>query len=160
MAITTGIGRKFLEELPVGTHKLVDGTPDTIKLAVYGPNANIGPATDVYTTVGEVSGGGYTAGGVAVPLSLVGRLGSSRVDGFQFTQGSYLQPTNNTDVPFAGAGAARGVLLYNATRSNRTIFVMDFGSNFVPAVGMRFNWALGDVAVWRDVLIPLTGASF
>lgn len=161
MAIITGIGRKFLEELALGTHVLVEGTPtDTIKLAVYGPDASLSPSTDTYTTTKEVTGGGYTAGGVAVPLTLVGRSGSSRAGGVQFNDGSYLQPTSNTDVPFANNGAARGILLYNVTRNNRTIFVMDLESNFVPTVGMRFNWAVADVVNWIDVLIPLIGVSF
>ncbi len=160
MAITTGVGRKFLEELALGTHVLTEGTPDTIKLAVYGPNATLSPSTDAYTTSGEVTGGGYTAGGVAVPLTLVGRSGSVRAGGAQFAEGSYLQPTSNTDIPFANSGAARGVLLYNVTRSNRTIFVIDLESNFVPTIGMRFNWAVADVVNWPDVLIPLIGVSF
>lgn len=161
MAIITGVGRKFLEELALGTHVLVEGTPtDTIKVAVYGPNAVIGPDTDVYTTTGEVSGGGYSAGGVAVPLTLTGISGSSRSTGVQFAEGSYLQPTDNTDIPFANSGAARGILLYNATRSNRTIFVMDLEASFVPTVGMKFNWAVADVVSWTDVLIPLIGVSF
>ena len=161
MAIITGIGLKFLEELPLGTHKLVEGSPtDTIKLAIYGPNAILSPSTDVYTTVGEVTGGGYSAGGVAVPLTLVGVSGSARAGGVQFSDGSYLQPTNNTNVPFAGSGAARGALLYNATQSNRTIFVLDLEATFVPLVGMRFNWAVADVVNFTDVLVPLIGVSF
>jgi len=161
MAIITGIGLKFLEELPLGTHKLVEGSPtDTIKLAIYGPNATLSPSTDAYTTAGEVTGGGYSAGGVAVPMTLVGISGSARAGGVQFNDGSYLQPTNNTNVPFAGSGAARGALLYNATQNNRTIFVMDLEASFVPLVGMRFNWAVADVVNFTDVLIPLLGVSF
>ena len=161
MAIVTGVGRKFLEELALGTHVLVEGSPtDTIKLAIYGPNSILTPSTEVYTTSGEVSGGGYTAGGVAVPLTLVGRSGSARGDGAQFAEGSYLQPTNDTTVPFANSGAARGALLYNASKNNRTIFVLDLEANFVPTVGMKFNWAVGDVVSWTDVLIPLIGVSF
>jgi hypothetical protein len=160
VTIVTGIGEKFLEELPLGTHALTEGTPDTIKLAVYGPDASIGPDTDVYTTSQEVSGGGYSAGGVAVPLTLVGISGSARAGGVQFSEGAYLQPTSDTSVPFAASGAARGILLYNASQSNRTIFVLDLEANFIPSVGMKFNWAVADVVNWTDVLIPLIGASF
>jgi len=161
MTIITGVGRKFLEELALGTHVLVEGSPtDTVKMAVYGPDASLSPSTDAYTTVKEVTGGGYTAGGVAVPLTLTGRSGSARSTGVQFTEGSYLQPTNNTSVPFANNGAARGILLYNATRNNRTIFVMDLEASFVPTVGMQFNWGVSGVVNWTDVLIPLIGVSF
>lgn len=150
-----------MEELALGTHVLVEGAPtDTIKLAIYGPNSVLSPSTEVYLTGGEVTGGGYTAGGVAVPLTLVGRSGSSRADGVQFAEGSYLQPTSDTTVPFANNGAARGALLYNSSKNNRTIFVLDLEANYVPTVGMKFNWAVADVVNWPDVLIPLIGVSF
>lgn len=155
MAIVTGIGELFLEELFIGTHLL---EADIIKCALYGPNAAIGPTTDIYTTSGEVSGGGYTAGGVSLVLEVVGKTGSAQAGGTQFANGMYLQPTLDTSIPFTGA-ACRGILIYNTTRSNRNIFTLDFGQNLIPVTGVKLAWAIGNVTNWPDVLIPLVGRS-
>ncbi len=159
MTITTGVGELFLEEILMGTHTLDEGSPsDTVKCALYGPNASIGPTTDAYTATGEVSGGGYSAGGVSLVLEVVGKIGSDRSGGVQFANGAYIQPTLLTDITFSGA-ACRGVMVYNASQNNRNIFTLDFGQNLIPVTGVRINWALAGVANWTDVLIPLVGRS-
>lgn len=161
MAIITGVGELFLEEMLQGRHTLDEGSPsDTIRVALFGPNSSIGPTTEAYATTGlnEVSGGGYTAGGPTVVLEVVGKVGSARAGGAQFSNGAYIQPTLVTNITFTGA-AARGIMVYNVTQSNRNIFTLDFGQNLVPISGVQINWAIGDVAVWSDVLIPLVGRS-
>ena len=50
-------------------------------------------------------------------------------------------------------------MIYNTTVSNRNIFTLDFGQNLVPVVGVKINWALGNVVNFSDVLIPLIGRS-
>ena len=157
MAIKTGVGELFLEEMLLGKHTLDEGSPtDTVRCALYGPNASIGPTTDAYTVTGEVSGGGYSAGGPTLVLEVVGKTGSARAGGVQFADGAYIQPTLVTNITFTGA-AARGILIYNVTQGNRTIFTLDFGQNIVPVTGVQINWALGSVVNWSDVLIPLVG---
>jgi len=159
MAIKTGVGELFLEEILLGKHTLDEGSPtDTIRCALYGPDASIGPTTDSYTTTKEVSGGGYTAGGVTLVLEVVGKVGSARNGGVQFADGAYIQPTLVTNIPFTGA-ACRGILLYNASQNDRTIFTLDFGQNLIPVTGVRINWAIADVVNFSDVLIPLVGRS-
>lgn len=158
MSITTGIGKKFLEEVFIGTHILSEGTPDTIKCALYGANALLSPYVSVYTTVGEVSGGAYTAGGVAVPLTVVGAAGSSRDAGTQFAH-PYIQPTNDTEIIISGVGI-RGCMLYNASRSNRNIFTLDFGSIITPSYGIKLTWGLSGVTDFKQVLIPLVAKEF
>lgn len=159
MTITTGIGELFLEEILQGVHTLDEGSPsDTIMCALYGPNASIGPTTDAYTTDGEISGGGYSAAGVALVLEVVGKTGSDRAGGVQFDDGAYIQPTLVTNITFTGA-ACRGIMIYNSSQSNRNIFTLDFGQNLIPVTGVKINWAIGDVVNWSDVLIPLIGRS-
>ena len=51
----------FKKELYEGIHDL---TTDEIWIALYTANADLNEATTVYTTSGEVTGTGYTAGGV------------------------------------------------------------------------------------------------
>ncbi len=159
MTITTGVGKKFMEELPLGIHVLDEGSPsDVIKLALYGPNASLSSSNDAYTTDGEVSGGGYSAGGITITgLTIVGRSGSVRAGGVQFAD-PYIQPDDDATITIAGV-AVRGCMLYNSSKSNRNIFVMDFGSSFTPAVGVTIPWAIGDVVAFSQTLIPLLAAT-
>lgn len=159
MTITTGVGKKFLEELPLGIHVLSEGSPsDTIKLALYGPNASLSPNHDTYTTTGEVSGGGYSAGGITLSgLTIVGRSGSARSGGVQFAD-PYIQPDDDATITIAGV-AVRGCMMYNSSQGNRNIFTLDFGSSFTPAVGITIPWAIDDVAIFSETLIPLIGGA-
>ncbi len=156
MSILTGAGYKFLEELTLGTHVLSEGSPDTIKVALYGPSASISPALDQYTTTGEIAGGSYSAGGIAVPLTVVGRTGSARNGGVQFSEAAYIQPTSDLSLTISGVGI-RGLLMYNASKSNRTIFTLDFGSTFTPSTGLSIPWGVGNVTSFDEVLIPIFG---
>ncbi len=123
MGIETGIGKKFMEELPIGIHSLFEGTPDIIRAALFGPNATLSTGTDIYSTAGEVSGGGYTAGGILVPLTIVGKSGSVRNAAAQFTD-PYINPTDDATFTVAGVGV-RGLMLYNVSQANRNIFTLD-----------------------------------
>jgi len=155
MTIVTGTCKKFLEELPLGIHTLFEGTPDTIKVALYGPNAVLSPYSETYTSDGEVSGGGYTAGGQACPMTVVGATGSSRSGGMQFEH-PYIQPTSDLSITVAGVGV-RGFMIYNASQGNRAMFIGDFGEIKTPSTGILFSWAVADITQWGQVLIPLIG---
>ena len=109
--LTAGMCNSFKEELLKGIH---DFTVDTFKLALYVNSAVLGPDTTVYTTVGETSGGGYTAGGntltgVTVTLS----------------QGTAFVDFANTSWP-ASSFTARAALIYNASKANRAVAVYVF----------------------------------
>ena len=161
MAIITGIGKKFMEELPLCIHTLAEGSPssDVIKVALYGPNAILGPTIDTYTTTGEISGGGYSAGGdtLASDLLIVGASGSTRSDGAQFSD-PYINPAD--DITIAAVGVAvRGCVMYNSSQGNRNIFTLDFGELITPSVGILIPWGIDNVAVLSDALIPLIGNS-
>jgi len=158
MSITTGVGKKFMEELALGTHTLSEGSPtDTIKIALYGPNALIAPTVDTYTTSGECSGGGYSAGGDTLgdDLVIVGSSGSARTDGTQFEH-PYINPLEDVTITISGV-AVRGLMMYNASQSNRNIFTLDFGTVLTPSVGILLPWALADVNSFHEALIPLIG---
>jgi hypothetical protein len=159
MAIETGVGRLFIEELPLSIHTMAEGVPDTFKCALYGPSASIGRFTDVYTTNHEIVGGGYTAGGVVMPgsFTLVGQsgVGSTRNAGVQFDH-PYLQPTNDTTIPCSGVGV-RGLMVYNASQGNRNIFTLDFGETRTPANNIVMSWGVAGVTQFSQVVIPLIG---
>ena len=152
MTIQTGVCKEFLAELALGMHDVED---DTIKVALYGPNANLSVETDFYTTDGEVSGGGYSAGGATVPLLVVGSAGSALNGGTQFTH-PYVQPTEDTSITAASVGV-RGFMIYNSSKSNRAMFVGDFGETISPASGITFSWDVANVTQFQQVLIPLIG---
>ena len=159
MTIITGVGLRFMEELPLGIHTLAEGSPsDTIKVAAFGPNAFINPVLDQYTTSGEIVGGGYVAGGVEVPVIIVGASGSARSGGAQFANTPYIAPLSDTFIDCAGVGV-RGIMMYNATQFDRNIFTLDFGATVAPTSGITIKWAVGDIASVSDILIPLLGGT-
>jgi hypothetical protein len=104
----------FKQESWQGIHNL---PVDTLKLALYTASANLSQATTVYTQTGEVVGAGYLPGGI--PLTGVQVLLS----------GTTAYVTFNNPV-FANASfTCRGGLIYNETKANRAIAVLDFGAD-------------------------------
>ncbi len=104
----------FKEELYEGIHDLLT---DTLKMALYTANADLNAATTVYTTDQEVSGTGYTAGGNTVTNVTVQSSGNTAYVNFD-------------NVQWPGASfTTRGALLYNASKANRSIAVINFGSD-------------------------------
>ena len=112
--ITQTATTSFTEELLQGIH---DFSSDTFKIALYTANANIGADTTAYTTTEEISGAGYTAGGVT--LSGVAVSSSSGVSFVDF----------NDAVWNPAAFTARGALIYNSSKSNRSVAVLNFGAD-------------------------------
>ena len=103
----------FKTELLSGVHDL---STDTIKLALYTDSADLSETTTVYSATNETSGTGYSAGGV----TLTGvTIGSS--DGV-----AYVSFDNAVWNP--AAFSAAGGLLYNASKSNKSIAVLSFGA--------------------------------
>ena len=101
----------FKAELLQGVH---DFNTDTFKLALYLATANLGADTTIYTTSGETSGTGYTAGG-------------NTLTGISVNAAGFVTFTNTTWNP--AAFTARGALLYNSSKGNKAVAVLDFGSD-------------------------------
>lgn len=87
---------------------------DLVKIALYGADASLGRATTAYTTAGEIEASGYTAGGLALTNVTVG------------FESDWLYMTFD-DPQWSGALTAAGALIYNASKSNKSIAVLDFG---------------------------------
>ena len=123
MAIQQTATTSFKVELPQGIHNFGPTSPDTFKIALYTAIANIGPTTAVYTTVGEVVGAGYTAGGNTLTISVT-PVAANNSSGIPTSYWSF----NNTS--WSGATfTARGALIYNSTEGNKSVAVLDFGSD-------------------------------
>jgi len=113
----------FKTELLEAVHNFGPTSPDTFKIALYTAAATIGPATAVYTATGEVSGAGYTATGQALTISLSPTAGSN-IGGVPTAYISF----TNAEWP-SSAFTARGALIYNASKGNKTVAVLDFGAD-------------------------------
>jgi hypothetical protein len=114
--IQQGLTNSFKQQMLQAEQNIVT---DTLRMALYTALADVGPTTAVYTTANEISGTGYTAGGALVTGATVS------VD----VQSGTVY-VNFADVPFPGASfSARGALIYNVTRGNKTVAVLDFGSD-------------------------------
>jgi hypothetical protein len=123
MPIVQTATTNFKVELPQGIHNFGPTSPDTYKIALYTSAANIGPATAVYTTSGEVVGTGYVAGGNTLTISVTPTSGNNS-SGVPTSFWSF----NNTS--WTGATfTARGALIYNLTEGNKSVAVLDFGSD-------------------------------
>ena len=110
--ITAGLVTSFLGQLLIGEHDLAS---DVIKIALYSSAANLGPSTTVYTSTGEVSSAGYVAGGQVL---LNAQVGSANGAGYA----SFDDP-----IWYGTTFSVRGALIYNYTKGNKAIGVMDFG---------------------------------
>jgi len=117
MSISQTQCTSFKAELYEAVHNLLT---DTIKLALYTSDATINADTTAYTTANEVATGGYTAGGVTLTGATVNT--SEGVAYVNFNNASW-EPSNFT---------CRGALIYNASKSNKAIAVLDFGADKTP----------------------------
>ena len=136
MANTQSMTTSFLGEVLTATHNFgvapirAATTADSFKAALYLASATVNAASTVYTTSGEVSGAGYTAGGVAVtngtPPTATNASATAGV-GFWTSSASIVY----TGVTLATAFDA--MMLYNSTQSNKSVAVYTFGSQTITA---------------------------
>ena len=110
----------FLVGLLDGTFDFGTGTSQVFNIALYTNAATLNQDTTAYTSTGEVSASGYTAGGQALAISQVPTLGNSGST-------AYLSFTN---AAWTTAVTARGALIYLANgTTNPAVCVLDFGSD-------------------------------
>jgi hypothetical protein len=110
----------FKAELYEGIHDLID---DTIKIALFNANADLTASTTVYSTNQEVTGTGYTAGGNTLTGATVRSNGTTAYVSF-----------NNTSWSSASF-TSRGALIYNSSKANRSVAILNFGSDKIVANG-------------------------
>ena len=113
MSIVQTQTTSFKAELYTGTHNLLT---DQLYMALYTANASLDASTTVYTTSEEVVATGYTAGGVLLTGVTVNTSGYT----------AYVSFDNPS---WSAALTARCALIYNASKSNKSIAVLDFGAD-------------------------------
>ena len=104
----------FKAQLYQGIHDL---TTDVIKIALYTASANLNEDTTVYSATNEVANTGtYAAGGAQLTPITIGTSGYTAFVGFP-------------NISWTGAITARCALIYNSTQGNKSVAVLDFGSD-------------------------------
>lgn len=114
MAIVQTLTTSFKKESWQAVHDL---TVDTLKLALYTGSATLNADTTVYTVTNEVSGGGYSAGGVTLTGATIS------------TDGTTVYVDFDDAVWSPASFTARGALIYNFSKGNKSIAVLDFGAD-------------------------------
>jgi hypothetical protein len=110
----------------LGTTVVRAGTgADTIKAALYLASASQGAATTAYGVSGEVSGAGYSAGGVTVTNATAPTTSG--------TTGYWTPSASFTYTSVTLTTAFDAVLVYNSSQGNKAISVHTFGSQTITA---------------------------
>lgn len=128
MAITQAMTTSFKTDILSGYHNFgtaptrATSAADTFKLALYTSAASLDATTAAYTATGEISTSGTysSAGGAVLTISQAPTNGGSGTTAF----------IDFADLTFTGATiTARGALIYNSSQSNKSVAVLDFGSD-------------------------------
>ena len=125
-----------------GTFNFSSSTTQVYRIALYTNAASLNQDTTAYTTTGEVTGNGYTAGGKILTIGV--------------------NPTNSNDISYlsfddiswtGSTFTARGALIYKADGvTNPAVCVLDFGSDKTTTNGtftVQFPSATSTSAVIR-----------
>lgn len=129
MSITQAFCTSAKVELLNGIHAfsttVVRGTTaaDTFKIALFTSSATLDATTTAYTTTGEVSGTGYSAGGQT--LSVTGPTSSGTTAYLDFADVTWTTATIT----------ANGALIYNSTQSDKAFAVLAFGGDKTTTAG-------------------------
>jgi len=123
MAILQTATTSFKVQLLQAVHNFGPTSPNTFKVALYTAAANLGADTTIYSTTNEVTGTGYTAGGNTLTISIYPTSGNNSLS----IPTAYISFANTswTNATFT----ARAALIYNVTQGNKSVAVLDFGSD-------------------------------
>mgnify|MGYP003340151649 FL=1 len=123
MAITQALASSFKQQLLEGIHDFSASTGDVFKIALYTSSATLDSSTTVYTSSGESSGTGYTAGGETLTNVGVSLSGTTAYLDFD-------------DVTWAASSiSAAGALIYNSTEANKAVAILSFGGTYTSTNG-------------------------
>jgi len=136
MANTQSMCTSFLGEVMTATHNFgvapirAATTADTFKAALYLASATVNASTTVYSSTGEVTGTGYTAGGVVVTNAtapIATNATATAGVGYWTPSASIVYTTVTLTTAFDA------VLIYNNSQSNKAVSVHTFGSQTITA---------------------------
>lgn len=121
MPITQSMCTSFKADLFGGVQDL---DTDVLKIALYTSTATLDASTTAYSATNEVPNSGtYTAGGGTLTGAVISTSGTTAFVDF-------------ADISWTSATiTARGALIYNSSKSNKAIAVLDFGSDKISTAG-------------------------
>ena len=123
MSILQGATTSFKVELLQAVHNFGPTSPNTFKIALYTAAADINASTTVYSTTNEVTGTGYTAGGNTLVISTSPTSGNNSSS----IPTAYISFTNTSWT--SASFTARAALIYNSSQSNKSVAILDFGTD-------------------------------
>jgi hypothetical protein len=138
MAIQQGATDAFATGLMNGVYNF---TTDSFKIALYTGSASLGPDTAIYTSANEVVATGYTAGGIALTVSVVPTSANNT---------AYISFTN---VTWNAALTASGALIYKSGGTNPTVCVLDFGAEKISTATFTIQFPTANSS---DAIIRIT----
>lgn len=144
MANTQALCNSFKSEVLTALHAF--GTTvtrgstaaDSYKAALYLASATVNASTTAYSATGEVTGTGYSAGGIAVTNANAPSLSGSTA--IWTPSASLLYSTVTLTTAFDA------VLIYNSTQANRAVAVYTFGSQTVTAGNFTLTMPTNDAS--------------
>ena len=89
---------------------------DTLKIALYTGAASLDQTTTAYSATNEITGAGYTAGG-------------QTLTGVTINSEGFVVFSSFNNPSWSGALTARYALIYNSSKADRSIAVLDFGAD-------------------------------
>lgn len=135
-AITSAISSSFKTDLGVLIHDFTTSTGHTVRTALYTSSATIGASTTQYSATNEITGTGYTAGGVSMANVTPVLSGTTAI--YDWADAQWTSSTFT----------ANGSLTYNDTSTNnRSIFSIAFGSDQTVTAGtFTIQWPTADAS--------------
>ena len=123
MSIVQTATTSFRVQIAQGLHNFGPTNPNTFYIALFTSVATLNATTTQYSTqlVGEVVGTGYTQGGQILTINQTPTSGST---GGTVAYWSFANAVWNP-----AAFTARGALIYNASQSNASVCILDFGAD-------------------------------
>lgn len=112
-------------------------TKDDFKAALYLSSATVNASTTTYSSTGEVTGAGYTAGGVAVTNATAPTSSGTT---------AYWTPSASIVYTTVTIGPTDAVLIYNDTQSDKAVAVYTFSAQTVTAGTLTLTMPTNDAS--------------
>ena len=145
MSIVQTATTSFKVQLAQGVHNFGPTSPNTFNIALFTSLATLNAATTQYSTqlVGEVVGTGYTQGGQQLTITQTPTSGS--------TGGTVAYWSFNNVLWSPASFTCRGAMIYNATQSNASVCILDFGADktCTNSFTIQFPTAVASSAILR-----------
>jgi hypothetical protein len=132
----------FKIQLAQGLQNFGPTSPDTFYIALYTAGANLSASTTAYTSVGEITGTGYTTGGKPLTITVSPTSSANSTTAYWSFDNVLWSPA---------AFTCRGAMIYNSSKSNSSVCILDFGADktCTNSFTIQFPTAVASSAILR-----------